>query len=250
MAYKRKRSYQKKRSTKYRGRSRRTGNRAFQSRVRKVVMRAAETKYTTIGNENVQLYHDVGALAGPSTNQAAFLFNPWASVGKGTGRNQRIGNRLTPRGYSLRIWLANKADRPNLLYRVIVVILPRLVGTTAPSATNLDLFKACDVGTNNSTLTAEINVENAKKVLYDRIWSMERGSSNILPGTNKETHMLRKLWIKPKGSMNMIFDDAAGNNHQSNFIAFYCIPYDSYGTLQTDNVASMAFHLKLYWKDI
>ena len=244
----RKRPYKRNR----RGKSARRGA-SFKQRVRRVVMKQAETKYLTIGGENVQLYHDVGNSSGPSTTQSAFLFNPWSFINKGTDRMNRIGNKLTPRGMSIRLWLANKDDRPNLLYRVIFVVLARTVGVTVPTYNNIDLFKATDVGTNNSTIGADINTEYVKKVLYDRVWSNEKGTStNFTNGgwTQRESHIFRKIWIKAKRARPIEYLDGNGNYHKNNMFACYVIPYDSWGTLQTDNVASMAFNVKLYWKDI
>lgn len=252
------RSYRRRPYTKSRrGRFNRKGRVSFKARVKRVVMKAAETKYLTIGGENVQLYHDVGNSTGPSTTQSAFLFNPWSFVSQGNDRKQRIGNKLTPRGMSIRLWLANKPDRPNLLYRIIFVVLARTVGTTVPVYNNIDLFKASDVGTNNSTIGADINTEYVKKVLYDRIWSNEKGVSGTLPVGNdatkwaqKECHMFRKIWLKAKRARPIEYLDGNGNYHKNNMFACYCIPYDSWGTLQTDNVASMAFNVKIYWKDL
>ena len=212
-------------------------------------MKTAETKYMTIGGENVQLYHDVGNTPGPSTTQSAFLFNPWGFVSQGTDRLNRIGTSLTPRGMSLRLWLANKADRPNLLYRIMVVVLARAVGVTIPTFNTIDLFRPVDVGTNNSTMGAEVNPEYVKKVLYDKVIRNELGNSAV-GAADKECHTFKKLWIKAgKGARNIEYLAGTGNYHKNNFLACYAIPYDSYSTLQTDNVASMAFFAKIYWKD-
>ena len=35
----------------------------------------------------------------------------------------------------------------------------------------------------------------------------------------------------------------------NNPLAVYLIPYDSYGSLTTDNIASIAWTMRLYWKD-
>jgi len=218
-------------------------------------MKQAETKNLTIGTENTQLYHDVGNFAGPSTTQGACLFDPWSFVSKGTLRKERIGNKVTPRGLSIRFWLANKLDRPNLMYRILVVILPRTCGNTVPAYNTIDLFKSVDVGTNNNTVISQVNGEYVLKVLYDKIVRAQSGVSGLLgSGLNsdirKECHFVKKLWIKAgKGQRTINYLDG-GNIHNNNYLAVYVIPYDSYGTLQTDNVASMSYYADLYWKDI
>lgn len=257
MAYKRKyrsRPYKKSRRGKYGRRARRQ---TFKQRVKRIVMKAAETKYTTIGFENVALWHDVGNLAGPRTEQAAIFFNPWSYVSQGTLSKNRIGDIVMPRGIAINLWLANKLDRPNLMYRVMVVVLPRSIQGTVPTYNNVDLFKAVDNGVNNSTLMAEVDKEKVLKVLYDKVIRNEAGVSAISTGTQAvpsanfrgaEKHALIKIWIKAKKQKNIQYINNT-NEHRNNFLSLYVIPYDSFGTLQTDNVASCSWNAKLYWKD-
>jgi len=222
-----------------------------------VILKTAETKYITIGTENTQLYHDIGNFIGPSTNQGATLFDPWSFVSQGTGYKNRVGDSLIPRGLSIKFWMANKLDRPNVIYRIMVVVLSRSIGGIIPAYNNVDLFKATDVGTNNTTIIAECDPDKVKKVLYDKLVRNEAGVSaasvgtEITPSANfkgKEKHAVKKLWIKAKNQRKIVYN-AGSNAHQNNYMAVYVIPYDSYGTLQTDNIASLAYFAKLYWKD-
>lgn len=157
----------------------------------------------------------------------------------------------------LKLWLANKADRPNVIYRVMVVVLARTIGgTTVPAYNNVDLFKATDVGTNNTTIIAEHDPDKVKKVLYDKLvrnegYAQASTGTEVAPGANfkgKEKHAIKRLWIKPKKQRRIVYN-AGTNAHQNNYMAVYVIPYDSYGTAQTDNIASVAYFAKLYWKD-
>lgn len=249
----RKRSYRRKPRGKYN-----RGRRApFASRVKRVILKTAETKYITIGTENTQLYHDVGNFSGPTTNQGATLFDPWSFVSRGDTYKTRLADQLIPRGISIKFWMANKLDRPNVIYRIMVVVLPRTIGTTVPAYNNVDLFKPTDVGTNNTTIIAEVDRDKVKKVLYDKLVRNEAGYSaastgtESAPGANmkgKEKHCVKKLWIKGK-QQRMIKYVNGTNVHQNNYLSVYVIPYDSYGTLQTDNIASMSYFAKLYWKD-
>lgn len=242
MAYKRKfsrRKFSRNRRGKYSRRARPT----FQSRVKKVLMRNTETKYLQVGQEDRQLYHDVGVGTGPTTNQVAILFDPWQYVAVGTGRQNRIGDQITPRGIALRLWLANKADRMDILYRVIICVLPRAIGNTYTLYNNVDLFQAMDQGTNNSTITAMVDMEKCKKVLVDRTYHLQ----NATGFDTKEVHMLKKFWIKAKNARAIKYTSAGA--HANNLLGVYVIPYDSYGTLQIDNIASAAYTARLYFKD-
>ena len=58
---------------------RRRGRASSQSRVKRVIMKTAETKYKIGYAENVALYHDRGASSAGllTSNQGAIVFNPW-----------------------------------------------------------------------------------------------------------------------------------------------------------------------------
>lgn len=196
------------------------------------------------GLENVQLYHDVGNGIGPTTNQKALVFDPWLNLVQGVSKSTRIGDKVTPVGYKLRLWFANKPNFIDVLYRLIVVILPRAIGTVAVSPTNVDLFRATDIGTNNSTMCGHIDKETVKKVLYDKTFRLQNSSGF----DTKEVHMIKKLYFKTKRARPIEYINNS-NVHKNNFLAVYLIPYDSWGTLQTDNIASCAYIDRIYYKD-
>ena len=84
---------------------------SLKARITKVLMRKAETKYYDRALENKQLYHNLGAGVGGliplSVTSIGEFFHPWAFIAKGTDRFQRIGDKITPRGMSLKLYLAN-----------------------------------------------------------------------------------------------------------------------------------------------
>ena len=246
--YGRKRSFKKKRSY---GKYARKNN--FAARVTKVLMKKAETKYYDIGAENIQLYHDMGNAAGPATTQTGIRFNPWSNITNGATKYTRIGDDITPVGIKLRLWIANKLDRPNVHYRVVVAIMPKYINGVVTTLSNVDLFAPMNLGTMNSTLCACVDIEKGIKILYDRVHTIEKGFSAYATGLagdqdGRESHKLIKLWITRKKRSKISYE--AGGAVINNPLAFYVIPYDSYGTLQTDNIASCAYHMRMYWKDI
>lgn len=249
------RSYRKYRKSRRGRSSRRLRKNLFQARVRKVIMKAAETKQIAAGNENVQLYHNTGLSGATFVNP--IIFNPWNQIGQGSGRQQRLGLEITPRGMSLRIWMANKLDRPNILYRVAVVVLPKTYNNSRVTAGSIDPFVPIYAGGGvGNNIALFWDVEKGIKVLYDRVFSNEKGYSSVLAaggGTstgNKECHIFKKLWIKRKRSSNIRFESNTSQDILNKPLAVYCIPYDSYGTLTTDNIASCGYAYQLYWKDV
>lgn len=241
------RRYKKKSRRGRYGRMKRMKKRAFAARVKKVILKAAETKRYQFASENVQLYHNNGTsnLGIPSGIQ----FNSWSSISLGTNRFQRVGDQIYPRGMALRLWLSNKSDRPNVLYRVIVCVVPKIVAGTTTSLTHDPFFVTYNAGSNNNILCAPVDPEKVSRVFYDKIISVHTGWGVPAPGgTNKEYSKLLKLWIRRKKRGVIEFDGA--NSIKNNPILIGVYPYDAYGTLATDNIASCAYVGTMYFKDV
>ena len=209
-------------------------------------MKTAETKYWDGAVENLQLYHDVGNTAGPTTNQCGVLFNPWANISLGTSRYQRIGDSITPRGMKLKLWLSNKAARPNVNYRIIFAVLPKYYNGAVTTSSNLDLFPVPQAGTNVNTCIAPVDKEKGIKVLYDKVFKIATpwGAAS---GDQFECSKVFNFYIKRKKSRAIKFD--VTNSIVNNPMGLYIVPYDAWGSLQTDNIASCSYWCRLYYKD-
>ena len=256
MAFKRKysrKSYGKSR----RGKSSRMYRRkTFKARVNQVLMKKTETKWFEIGVENQQLYHNLGwgtTLLIPTTPSAVPLwFNPWNNISQGPARYQRIGDKIMPRGMSLKIYLANKYDRPHTQIRLIVAILPKInFQTSAISTTNFNPFQNVDQGALGNNMLPHADGDRGVKFLYDKIHKLDNmGSFTSAPGGGyaKECTKYIKLWIKRKRAGPIVFDQT-GAGIVNRPLAIYAIPYEQYSALTTDNVSSLAGTLRLYYKD-
>lgn len=249
MAFKRKYRLKRSRRGRYSRRyRRRTG---LKRTVNRLIAKKMETKFYDIGLENQQLYHNTGISGG--TYAAPVLFDPWKLVPPGTARWARIGDKVQPVGMKLRLWMANKNDRPNITYRVIVCILPKLYLGSAVTAGSIDVGATMNNGSMGNYLALPVDTEKGIKVLYDRLIPNESGFNGVtgVNWINKESHKSLKLWIKRKRSRPICWDVKDSLNRIiNNPLAIYVIPYDSYGTLTTDNIASCALQARLYYKDI
>lgn len=246
MAFKRKYVARRKSFRRRTFKRRRFGRANFSSRVKRVLMKATETKYLDSGFENSQLYHNTGqagfAFVGPS------IFNPWQNITNGNNRATRIGDKITPRGMKVKIWLANKLDRPNLLYRIVACICPRMYNGAVVTAGSIDPAPAFTVGTTGNYMVLPFDKEKNIKVMFDKTYRVESGQSGTAAGVNKECHREVNLWFNKKGARAINFDN--GGRVLNNYFALYIIPYDSYGSLTTDNIASCSVFYRMYWKDI
>lgn len=215
-------------------------------------MKTAETKYYDISFENEQLYHNSGTfqLLWPGyVRSIPQWFNPWGVIQKGDERFERIGDKITPRGMSLKLYLANKLDRPETKFRVIVAILPKVVAGSI-TIPRFDPFQISNSGVNGNNMIQPADTDKGVKFLYDRIVTM--GSATPFRGTGgfeKEKTKIIKLWIKRKRSRNIVFDTTS-NDIVNKPLAVYVIPYEQYNTLNTDNIASCAGFMRMYYKDV
>jgi len=214
--------------------------------INRVLMKRAETKSLIASSENVQLYHNMGA-SGVAFN--AIIFNPWKFINQGAGANNRIGTEIYPRGLAVRMELFNKLDRPNITYRIVVAVIPKFYNGAGTGST----FDWRDTTGSSNSLLSWVKPDAGIKILYDKIVRNEAHFSAIPSGTSgdqdgKEAHKMIKFYIKSKRGQKLLWDPTGDLVNKP--MVMYVIPYDSYGTLTTDNIASVSINTKYYWKDI
>jgi len=228
----------------------------FQSAVTQVLMKRAETKYFDIGVENVQLYHNLGEttlLAPGSITSIANWFNPWSKITNATlasavSRFGRIGDRITPRGMSLDIYIANKGDRPNTMVRLIVAILPKT--NNAQITSNVfNPFQSVNSGSLGNNMLRKADKDKGVTFLYDRVHTITTSMTSEGSFGLREKTKVIKLWINRKKSRDIIFD-ASTQDIVNKPLAIYAIPYEQYSTIETDNIASLAGQMRMYYKDV
>lgn len=255
MAYTRRlsRTYRRKKMRTRRGRfARRRGARSLRATVTRVLMRKAETKRYGFAEENVQLYHNTGPINNTTLGAQTFttFFNVWADIDKGTAHYNRIGDRITPRGMSLKIWLANKNDRPNLMYRIIIARVPKTVAGAAVTTTFVNFWDDTQLGAVGNKMLLKSDSDRGIKFLYDRLITVQDNAAFAQTSHTREIHRYVKLWIRSKKGRDIIYDSTNANTIVNNPIVMTIIPYDSYGTLTTDNIASCAYQGYIYYKDV
>ncbi len=195
-----------------------------------------ETKYNDNGTENVQLYH--GASNGTTTNALTTNQYLTAFPNQGVGVTGRIGDRCFLREIPVRLWLSQKSDRPNCLFRVCALLIPAQV--TGNSAAWSTYFS----GSNCITAQPKIDVCT---LLYDKVINPDMNANTVLPSpsVNKERSHFHSftLTINKEVSINQynLIDHAN--------IMLFVVAYDAYGTIATDNIASYAWSSRVYYTD-
>ena len=243
--YKKKRSFRKSYKRKTRGKS------SLKKTIRRVLNRQTETKYFDLAVENVDVYHNVGPspilpLPTATARSDPTFFNPWSDIPPGTGRANRIGDKIRPVSMQIKIWLANKLDRPNIMYRIMVVRMPKAIGTTSTTSSNVYPFQAAQLGGTGNSMILPLDHDRGVRAYYDRVVNLQIGKTQA--GSNdKEIHKLVRISLRRKS--NVITFDSAAQNIVNSPLALYIIPYDSFGTLVTDIVASYSYHVRMNYKD-
>jgi len=239
-----------------RGRSTRRARQSFKSRVTQVLMKKAETKFYHFAEENIQLNHNIGRNAGtaliPAMGSLTNMFNIWADIPKGTGSSQRIGDRVTPRGMALKIYLANKQDRPNSMVRIIIARVPKAINGTATTVSNVNPFETTlQLGNNGNKMLMNADSDRGVRFLYDKIHRVGPQTFGYAASQyQKEQTKVLRLWIKSKRSRDIVFDSTNSSQIVNNPILMWAIPYEQYSTKETDEIASIAYEGKLYYKDV
>jgi hypothetical protein len=244
--YKKKRSFRK--SYRRKARGKRT---TLKRTIKQVLNRNTETKYYDVADENVQIYHNMGrsggAILGPPAGDTTF-FNPWADIPPGTGRANRIGDRIKPLSMSINLWLATKLDRPNVMFLVMVLRMPKSIVGTVTTRDNVDPFQASQLGNNGNRMTRPIDTDRGVKAYYDRVFNVQLGNSFYSDGAGRECHKLVRISLRRKQSREVVYDSGAQNIVNSP-LTLLIIPYDSFGSLVTDNIASYAYSMRMRYKD-
>lgn len=209
--------------------------------IKKVSLKAAETKNTHQIEENIDLYHNGQNL---KTN---LLYTRQGITDGNTGTSyysNRIGDEVICRGLQLKFWFATKNDRPNVMFKVVV--FRYYSQSTAPTT----IFKS--QGSSN-LMIRDIDIEKLK-VIKVKMFNLntgnmvEQGSGGTANWQRKEAHKYMKIYLPLKNQKIKYIADDSGTPMKSD-IGFCVIAYDSYGTLTTDIIASYAYNCKFYFKD-
>ncbi len=183
--------------------------------------RGPELKFLSYGTNDQQLYHNV----------PAFMFNATSildAIGVGTAYYQRAGASVLLRRLEIRALLNNKSDRPNVSYRVVVAALP--------TSDNTDTFgEIFGVNANAANITAA-QVPGVAKVYLDRY--IGGGDCSVTPITSGGTAKERTFHLVHCMDLVAPIRYTAANISTTRLCVFV-VAYDAYGTLTTDNIASI-----------
>jgi hypothetical protein len=197
---------------------------------RQVLRKTMEVKVAGADGENVQLFHNKPFYQGNMLyTQQGVQDNEDLQANA-----SRIGDEILLRNVNLRLWLSNKLDRPNVMYKCILFWYRE----------GVSLSDAYVFFTQKNKMLDRLNTENISIIDQKTVFSKEM----YLNGTEKFEHsQLCTLNGNWKGKKIKYAD---GSTQPSDKNIGWCIVcYDAFGTLQTDNIASFAFNFNTRFQD-
>ena len=188
---------------------------------RTVAMSIPERKTYGFNAENQTLLHNKGAY-----------LTSWLKCKQGTGDPNdqadqlvRVGDEYYLRNVNIRLWLSNKKDRPNVMYKCFLFWYD----------TNFSLSDATCFFTQTNKMLDRINNENISIIDQQTIFS---GPSYT---TTEQEHSYL-CTLKGKWKSKKIIYDEGGTAPKKRDIGTCVVCYDAFGTLQSDNIASYAYN--------
>ncbi len=230
MPFTRRKRALKKAKRRYRRGLTRTQAKSVKAIAKNTLRSMSEKKVFGQQEENIQLYH----------NKAFYMPN-LLSCKQGvkddnglTARDCRIGDEILIRNVNVRLWLSNKLDRPNVMYKAYLFWYD----------SGVTLSDAVCYFTNTNKMIDRINNEQISVIDKQTIFS----GPMYLNGTEKFEHSyLCTLNANWKGR-KVTYDDA-GTVPKKRDIGMIVVCYDAYGSLQTDNIASFAMNYNVKFID-
>lgn len=242
MAFKRKRSTRVKRSKRKgaaRARTARVSRANLVRTIKRVTMKTAESKSRTNTISKQELYHN---------SFGSLLNNIFASPGiikinapdfmppQGVKDNERVGDQINLAGFKIKLLFGQKADRPNVTFRLMCLKIPK-----GSSVTYGSWFTA----TTNNILLDDPNNDFVKVLYSTTMRPNEAGLANV--GGDEYT-FVKRLWIPYKKLLKFGPADAS-TTHNDDDIYLVIMCYDAFGTLTTDNIAYCQAITEVFYRD-
>jgi len=198
-----------------------------------VVKKQSETKNSSFPEENIQLYHHT-----PHFHSNMLYTQPGDNSGDRAGTwTIREGDELYLQHLRLKFWLSNKQDRPNVIYRILVFWYN---SEQAGVMTANHVLNAM-----NNMLLNEPNRENISVIADEYVRNVGDSQSGREHSTLK---FINKSWKNKKIVYNDT-DTPTAYQPKKRDIGYMVLAYDAYGTLISDNIASMAVQYDIKYKE-
>lgn len=229
---------------------------------KETTLRLAETKVVSRLTENNQLYHNSTIIHGPYLQTIKKGLN---DPTLGSNANARVGDEIILKEFQQRLWLSNKNDRPNVMYRITTFWFPQTaLVATVPVPSDVYFF-APTLANQPNTMILRPNTETIK-VISDKFIFSENNYAvptqtqpyPVIAGPGiwgRERSQIRTINSRYKARKVKYLDSGvdgigAGGPVKSHDIFVAITAYDAWGTVTSDNIASYASNVSIKFKDL
>lgn len=236
-----------------RSRRRPVRGRASIARIAKQVqMKTCETKKSSQYTATpAVLFHNLNYYA---ANLCATTQGFGDPEGLQIAERNRIGDEVIGRGVSLKLFIANKSDRPNVSYRVIVFRYNALINPTQIPMDDAYFWSGTDgAGANMNRMLDKPDMDHITVIKSKTFRATSQANYSIqtagpVPvGPFEKTHQL-SFWI-PLKNRRIKYSEDNGNFPRYLGLGFAVLAYDTMTTLETDQLATFQWVSTFYYKD-
>jgi len=202
--------------------------------MKKVALKTSETKFKNISLPKWELYHNINKQS--SVNISSSL------ITQSDNDDGRIGKEIYLTGIKFRFLLGQKADRPNVTYKIYVV---EYDSTQAGTLENEDHFY--HRVTQNVLLDA---IQTHRfRILKAITYKGKLGSMEVGESSKEKTYPL-SFWLPLRRKISFQGDTGTMvSMGMKDNLRVMIATYDAYGTLTSDNIAYAQGCATCYYKD-
>jgi len=210
------------------GRVRRfTKKRGMASMIKRVMLKQCETKHKSHSFQDQQMFH----------NTVSIPLNGLVDIAQGDGENQRTGDEIIGKYIKVKLWVSNKLDRPNVMYRFMVIRVP-----TGEETGSVNPFE----GVIGNKMLDYINTEKYTPV-FQKYMTL---SKTVETGDTAKEQSGYCSFMIPLNNQKIKFLPTGDTPKYQKFnLRLLAVAYDAYGTLVADDIASFAGVTRTYYKD-
>lgn len=202
--------------------------------MKKVQLKTTETKFSNLPIAKWELYHN--------TLQAANINIATSFAVQGDDDDKRIGNEIYLTGIKFRLMLGQKADRPNVTYKIFVVEYNTSQAGTVENEAHFYHWTS-----QNVLLDA---VQSHRFKVHKAItYKGKIGSLEVGEAAKEKTYPLQ-FWLPLKRKIS--FQQDSGTTPSAGMKDSFKVviaAYDAYGTLTSDNIGYAQGCATVYFKD-
>jgi hypothetical protein len=199
------------------------------------VRRRVEQKEYYSSAENTQLYHN--GSNGITSGSALLQINPLNGLTQGTTAFTRIGDNVFVKDVVIRLWLSNKLDRPNVMYRILGLYSPSPSSIAAPAISSV-------LSNGGANYMLAFSSTEGFTVVYDKVINPNTYSTTAIAGTNKERSFYHEVRFPFNADVTY-----GGTQTLTSTLYFAVVSYDTYGSLAADNIASFSYSTRTIFTD-